>query len=88
MAETIFELTGEAREQRIAELKQRMQEAAKKAKAAHAAGEIGRESAAPEAAPVPATEDVPPAASDQAPTATAGASRVTRPWTRSWRATM
>jgi cytochrome b6-f complex iron-sulfur subunit len=36
----ISELTGEAREQRIAELKKKMQESAVKVKAAHASGEI------------------------------------------------
>lgn len=36
----ISELTGEAREQRIAELKKKMQESAVKVKAAHAAGEL------------------------------------------------
>jgi len=64
MAEKISELTGEAREKRIAELKKKMQEAAKRAKAAHAAGE----SAAPAAAAA--------AARPQAPVAQATAEQV------------
>jgi cytochrome b6-f complex iron-sulfur subunit len=45
----ISELTGEAREQRIAELKQKMQESAIKVKAAHAAGELTSRNGAPAA---------------------------------------
>src|SRR5262245_54646088 len=43
----ISELTGEAREQRIAELKKRMQESAIRVKAAHASGELTSRHAAP-----------------------------------------
>jgi cytochrome b6-f complex iron-sulfur subunit len=43
----ISELTGEAREQRIAELKKKMQESAIRVKAAHAAGELTSRNAAP-----------------------------------------
>ena len=52
MAEKIPELTGDAREQRIAELKRKMREAAKKAQAAKAANEsteAGEEPPAPSA---------------------------------------
>jgi cytochrome b6-f complex iron-sulfur subunit len=45
----ISELTGEAREQRIAELKKKMQESAVKVKAAHASGEIVSRHEAPAA---------------------------------------
>jgi cytochrome b6-f complex iron-sulfur subunit len=45
----ISELTGEAREQRIAELKQRMRESAARTKAAHASGELVSRHAAPAA---------------------------------------
>ena len=45
----ISELSGEAREQRIAELKKKMQESAAKVQAAHAAGETVSRSAAPAA---------------------------------------
>lgn len=54
MAEKISELTGEAREQRIAELKKKMQEAAKQAQAAHASGESAAPAAAASAAPAQA----------------------------------
>ena len=43
----ISELTGEAREQRIAELKKKMQESAIRVKAAHASGELTSRHAAP-----------------------------------------
>ena len=63
MADKISELTGEARERRVAELKQKMQEAAQKAKAAHATGESGGTAekpapppSAPAARPEPAAE--------------------------------
>ncbi|GIV80078.1 Rieske 2Fe-2S domain-containing protein [Litorilinea aerophila] len=56
MAEKISELTGEEREKRIAELKKKMQEAAKRAKAAHAAGELP---AAPKARAAEAAEAAP-----------------------------
>lgn len=45
----ISELTGEAREQRIAELKKQMQESAIRVKAAHATGELTSRHAAPAA---------------------------------------
>jgi cytochrome b6-f complex iron-sulfur subunit len=56
----ISELTGEAREQRIAELKQKMQESAKRVNAAHAAGELTSRHAAPAAvAEAVAVEEAP-----------------------------
>jgi cytochrome b6-f complex iron-sulfur subunit len=54
----ISELTGEAREQRIAELKKKMQESAIRVKAAHAAGEMVSRSSAP-AAVAEAVEEAP-----------------------------
>jgi len=48
----ISELTGEAREQRIAELKKQMQESAIRVKAAHASGELTSRHAAPAAVAV------------------------------------
>ncbi len=65
----ISELSGDAREQRVAELKKKMQEAAAKAKAA----EITAAAApAPAAAPVPAAKPA-PAAAAVAPAATVAA---------------
>jgi hypothetical protein len=56
----ISELTGEAREQRIAELKKKMQESAARVKAAHAAGELTSRHAAPAAvAEAEAVEEAP-----------------------------
>ncbi len=56
----ISELTGEAREQRIAELKKKMQESAIVVKAAHAAGEGQTRSSAPAAvAEMEAVEETP-----------------------------
>lgn len=53
----ISELTGEAREQRIAELKKKMQESAARVQAAHAAGEtLTRSSSAPAAVAEEAAE--------------------------------
>lgn len=54
----ISELTGEAREQRIAELKKKMQESAIRVKAAHAAGELTSRNEAP-AAVAEAVEEAP-----------------------------
>ncbi len=62
MAEKISDLTGEAREQRIAELKQKMMASAAKAKAAYAAGIMPAQAfglsggSAPAAAPVAVAE--------------------------------
>jgi cytochrome b6-f complex iron-sulfur subunit len=50
MAEKISELTGDARDQRIAELKAKMQASAKKTQTAHQAGESPARAAAPAAA--------------------------------------
>ena len=56
----ISELTGEAREQRIAELKKKMQESAIRVKAAHAAGEMVSQNEAPTAvAEAEAVEEAP-----------------------------
>lgn len=54
----ISELTGEAREQRIAELKQKMKESAARVQAAHAAGELTSRNDAP-AAVAEAVEEAP-----------------------------
>jgi cytochrome b6-f complex iron-sulfur subunit len=65
MAETIAELSGNEREQRVAELKRKMQEAAKKAQAAHPADEAPASASAPAAvaeAPAPVTTFETPAA--------------------------
>lgn len=68
----ISELTGEAREQRIAELKQKMQESAIRVKAAHAAGELTpRAGAAPAAEAVAVMEAV-----EEAPVETVAAQPV------------
>jgi len=56
MAEKISELSGDAREQRIAELKKKMKESAAKVKAAHAAGELPTRTAAPTPAAVAEAE--------------------------------
>lgn len=70
MAETIAELSGNEREQRVAELKRKMQEAAKKAQAAQPADEAPASVSAPvavAAAPAPvAMLDAPAAEPDEA----------------------
>jgi cytochrome b6-f complex iron-sulfur subunit len=72
MAEKISELTGAAREQRIAELKAKMQEAAKQAKAAHEAGEspaavVAQPTQSAAAVQAPAAQAVAVAEAEEAP---------------------
>jgi cytochrome b6-f complex iron-sulfur subunit len=79
MAEKISELSGEARDQRIAELKAKMQAAAKKAQAEHQAGESPAQAAAPAAAPrSPAAAPAAAPKAEAATVATAEAAPVTR----------
>jgi cytochrome b6-f complex iron-sulfur subunit len=71
----ISELSGEAREQRIAELKQKMQASALVVKAAHAAGQGHTHSSAPAAvAEMEAVEEAPVAVAVAEPASTAVAS--------------
>jgi cytochrome b6-f complex iron-sulfur subunit len=70
----ISELTGEAREQRIAELKKKMQESAIRVKAAHAAGETVSRSSAPAAVAEAEAEAV-----EEAPAEVAVAQAVSEP---------
>lgn len=75
MAEKISDLSGDAREQRIAELKAKMKEAAVRAKTAHEAGELA---AKPAAAPAQVAEAAPPKAAPQ-PAAAAVAEKPAAP---------
>lgn len=77
----ISELTGEAREQRIAELKKKMQESAIRVKAAHAAGELTSRNEAPAAvAEAVAVEEAPVAVAESASEAAAeNGAAITKP---------
>ena len=84
----ISELTGEAREQRIAELKKKMQESAIRVKAAHAAGESVSQDEAPvavaeaeavEEAPVQAVSAQPEVEAESAPASNGAAKPASTP---------